>query len=426
MIARAPKAMSGEVAVYVAAGQQDLLAGRMSAQQRGGAEAVVFSYDDSYLADPQAYPLDPALPLVAGTLQAPARRVLFGAFADSTPDHWGRSLIIRAERARAQLAGAAPRPVSELDVLLAVRDDLRQGALRYRAGTEGPFLAPEDAAVPALTDLPVLLDIAGRAERNAAGYEDLMRLLRAGGSLGGARPKAHVVNAAGRVAMAKFPSPGSDPWDVMAWEKVAHDLARDAGLTVPRAELIRVAGQHVFVVERFDRRGGARVGYASAMTMLQAAGRDQRSYLEIAEVIGERSDTPAADLRELWRRIAFSILISNTDDHLRNHGFLHERAGSWTLSPAFDLNPNPGPGPKYLTTAIDRTDTRASVDTLMRVAGHFRLDPSGALGVLAEVARAVAGWRAVATSHGLPQRDLDAMRPAFEHAEAERAKSLYQ
>ena len=182
----------------------------------------------------------------------------------------------------------------------------------------------------------------------------------------------------------------------MAWEKVSLDLARDAGVTVPDSQLIRIGDQHVLIVDRFDRRGTARIGYASAMTMLEARDGDQRSYLEIAAVIEERSAAATADLHQLWRRMAFSIMISNTDDHLRNHGFLHENGESWSLSPAFDLNPNPDPGPKDLSTAIDFDDTRASVETLLAVADYFRLDASEALNVLAksrEPLRAGAGWR---------------------------------
>jgi serine/threonine-protein kinase HipA len=216
----------------------------------------------------------------------------------------------------------------------------------------------------------------------------------------------------------------SDTWNVMAWEKVALDLARAARVTVPDSQLIRMKDRNVLVVDRFDRNGTARIGYASAMTMLEGTDGDQRSYLEIAEVIEERSTAATAELRQLWRRIAFSILISNTDDHLRNHGFLHERGDSWRLSPAFDLNPDPRSGPKDLSTAIDYTDTRASVDTLMRVASYFRLDAGDALDVLAEVAGAVARWRTVAKSHGLTQHELDLMEPAFEHAESERAQAL--
>jgi serine/threonine-protein kinase HipA len=416
--------MSDEIAVYVALDERNLLAGRLYPHRRRGVESSIFVYDDRYLADPDACALDPALPLVTGTLQTPLGRALFGAFRDCAPDRWGRTLIKRAEIARARLAGTAPRSMSEAEILLGVRDDLRQGALRFRLGEEGAFLAAEDSGVPVLTDLPRLLEIAERAETDSAGYEDLKRLVRAGSSLGGARPKTHVIDDAGRIAIAKFPSASSDTWNVMAWEKVALDLARDAGIKVPDSQLIRVGDRNVLVVDRFDRRGATRIGYASAMTMLEASDGDHRSYLEIAGVIEEHSTAATADLRQLWRRIAFSILISNTDDHLRNHGFLHERGDSWALSPAFDLNPNPELGPKELSTAIDFSDTRASIDTLMDVAEYFRLNAADAADALTQVNGAVGRWRAVAAKHGLQQADIDAMEPAFEHAERKRAHAL--
>jgi serine/threonine-protein kinase HipA len=414
--------VSSEVAVYVAVGERNVPAGRLAFNSDGAVAS--FAYERGYLADPDAYPLDPVLPLAGGSQPVQPGRVTFGAFADSAPDAWGRSLIRSAELARAQAEGTDPRPLGERDVITGVRDDLREGALRYRHDDDGPFLAPGAPDVPALADLPGLLEAAARVEHGAASHADLELLLRAGGSIGGWRPKVHFADPAGRAAIAKFPKAGWDAWDVMAWEKVAHDLARAAGISLPESELITVGDAHVFIVTRFDRRGGARVGYASARTMLNAGYGDQRSYLEIADVIEERSPAATVDLHELWRRVAFSILISNTDDHLRNHGFLHMRADAWALSPAFDLNPNPGPGPKQLSTAIDLTDTSASVDTLMRVARHFRLDTGAALDVLGEVIRAVSGWRDVAVSHGLRPADLDAMAPAFEHAESERARAL--
>jgi serine/threonine-protein kinase HipA len=416
--------MSSEVAVYVTVGERNLLAGRLYPQRRRGVESASFSYDDRYLADSDSYALDPALPLVTGSLQTPVGRALFGAFTDSAPDRWGRTLIARTETARARLAGTAPRSLSEADVLLGVRDDLRQGALRFRLSDDGPYLAAEDSGIPVLTDLPTLLDIAGRVESDTANYGELNRLLRAGSSLGGARPKAHVMDSSGRVAIAKFPSTASDTWNVMAWEKVALDLARRAGISVPDSQLIGVGDRSVLIIDRFDRQGPARIGYASAMTMLEAGDGGQRSYLEIAEVIEERSTTVTTDLRQLWRRVCFSILISNTDDHLRNHGFLHERAESWALSPAFDLNPNPAAGPKELSTAIDFNDTHASIDTLMGVADYFRLNAQEAAEVLAQVASAVGHWRATAASHGLRRAEIEAMAPAFEHAERDRAHAI--
>jgi len=416
--------VTDHIEVHVSTGSAGLLAGRLYPHYRRGSESASFSYDDRYLAEPGAYELDPVLPLIAGTLQTPVGRALFGAFADSSPDRWGRTLIRRAERARAALAGTAPRSVTEVDLLLGVRDDLRQGALRFRLGGQDTFLASEDSGIPVLADLPVLLDIAARAEEDAADYEELRLLLRVGSSLGGARPKAHVLDSNGRIAIAKFPSESSDTWNVMAWEKVALDLARESGIEVPDSQLVRAGERNVLVVDRFDRAGGSRIGYVSAMTMLEAADGDRRSYLEIAEVIEEHSPSVVGELRQLWRRMAFSILISNTDDHLRNHGFLHDRGNSWRLSPAFDMNPNPAPGTKYLSTAIDFESTRASVATLLEVAPYFRLRADDALEVLSQVVRAVMRWRSVAAAHGLKARDLATMEPAFVHAEAALARQL--
>ncbi len=185
--------MTGDIEVFAADGARNILAGRLYPHLRRGSESASFIYDDEYLASPAAYQLDPALPLVAGTLQTPVGRALFGGFADSLPDRWGRTLIQRAERARPHAAATAPRSMSEIDLLLGVRDDLRQGALRFRYGGQEPFLAGEPSGIPVLTELPALLDIASRAERDAADYDDLKRLLQAGSSLGGARPKAHVL-----------------------------------------------------------------------------------------------------------------------------------------------------------------------------------------------------------------------------------------
>ena len=415
--------MTGAIDVYVSVGKRDLFAGRLYPHHRRGVESASFIYNDGYLADPDAYALDPSLPLVAGSLQTPVGRALFGAFSDCEPDRWGRMLLARREAARAKDAGTAPRSLSEADVLLGVRDDLRQGAVRFRLSEDGPYLA-QDSGVPVLTDLPALLDIVERVESDTADYGDLNRLFRAGSSLGGARPKAHVMDSDGRIAIAKFPSASSDTWNVMAWEKVSLDLARRAGIAVPDSRLIRIGDRTVLIVDRFDRQGTDRIGYASAMTMLEASDGDQRSYLEIAQVIEERSPAVTDELRQLWRRICFTILISNTDDHLRNHGFLHERAESWRLSPAFDINPNPAPGPKELSTAVDFNDFHASIDTLMEIAEYFRMDAREAADVLAQVACAVGHWRTTAISHGLPQAEIENMEPAFEHAERDRAESI--
>lgn len=400
------------VQVHVATVDGDIEAGTLYSHRRGRVESATFAYAQGYLTRRGAYHLDPALPLSTAPSQTPVGHSMFGAMTDCAPDRWGRSLIKRAEVRAARADGRAPRALGDIDYLLGVRDDLRQGALRFRIAG-GPFLATGQTGVPALTDLPELLALADAAERDDVSLPDLKRLLRVGSSLGGARPKAHVRGPGGRVAIAKFPSAAQDTWNVMAWEKVALDLARQAGITVPDSQLLNLAGRHVLVVDRFDRTpNGARIGYVSAMTMLEATDGDQRSYLEIAETIEQTSARATADLAELWRRIVFNILISNTDDHLRNHGFLHAGGTSWNLAPAFDMNPDPEPGPKDLSTAIDMTDTTASLDVALSVASLFRLTPSTADGIVRDVSAAVSTWRATADAWLTPTEIQD-MEPAF-------------
>lgn len=407
-----------EVSVHVALGATTVHAGTLFSHRGRGTESATFAYASSYVALPGTYALDPQLPMGTSPRQTRVGASLFGAFTDCAPDRWGRTLVKRRENLAARAEGRTARSLSEVDYLLGVRDDLRQGALRFRAGRaegEGPFEADEGSGVPALTDLPELMDLAARAETDTADLTDLQRLVRVGSSLGGARPKAHVLGRDGSIAIAKFPSAAHDTWNVMAWEKVALDLALAAGIAVPHSQLLRLAGRSVLIVDRFDRRrDGTRVGYVSAKTMLEASEGDQRSYLEIAEVIETHSDNASEELEQLWRRIVFSVLISNTDDHLRNHGFLHQHDDTWRLSPAFDLNPNPEPGPRHLSTAIDTSDDTASIAVALGVASEFRLDDERARQVLAEVATAVSGWRTVAAAFGLPEKDIDKMTPAFD------------
>jgi serine/threonine-protein kinase HipA len=411
-----------EVDVVVDIGGAEIVAGRLWIHRgRRDVESQTFAYDEDYLRFDGAYELDPGLPLVAGAQHTATDRKIFGAFSDSAPDRWGRRLIGRAERRRVKREGGTARSFGEADYLLGVRDDLRQGALRYRAGDT--FLAPPESGVPSLLGLPQLLSAAEALERDKESEDELATLLRGGSSLGGARPKAHVVDDTGRLAIAKFPSPANDDWDVMRWEAVALDLARDAGIRVPDHRLINVDGKSVLIVDRFDRAGSRRVGYVSALTMLERGDGEPGSYLEIADVIARHSPSTAADLHELWRRMAFSVLISNLDDHLRNHGFLRTSSAGWSLSPAFDLNPDPRAGERLLKTAIDFDDTEARVDLLLEVAPEFRLSESAARATLGEVGRAVARWRDAATESGL-EDELELMAPAFEHEAAAAARAL--
>ena len=415
--------MPSPVDVIVEIGDSRVVAGRLWAHRRGTSESATFVYSTDYLARADAYALDPLLPLAQGQFQTPVGRSMFGAFTDCAPDRWGRRLINRDERNRAEAGGTRQRSFAEIDYLLGVRDDLRQGALRFRDTATGSYLATGGDGIPYLIGLGPLLAASEHLERNEATTREVRDLLRAGSSLGGARPKAHVLLLDGRVAIAKFPSATNDEWDVMRWEAVALDLAARSGITAPERELHTIRGKSVLIVTRFDRDGAHRIGYASAMTMLEATDGDDRSYLDIADAIERESADAEGDLRELWRRIALSLLISNTDDHLRNHGFLRSSTAGWRLSPIFDINPNPEPAGHRLATtiALGSTDT---IETLLDVADFFRLDDDQARSTLSDVTEATSQWRQIAAANGLDVSAIDDMEPAFEHELAAAARDL--
>ncbi len=411
-----------EVEVWVQIAGENVHAGRVWSHRHDNVESATFAYTSAYLRRSDAYALDPALPLFSGQHQTPSNREIFGAFSDCSPDRWGKMLIKRRYGKQDERDGDVS--FGEIDYLLGVRDDLRQGALRFRDPSAGEFLASEDEGVPHLVDLPRLLDFSDRAEEDVANDEELEILLKGGSSLGGARPKAHVIDREGRVAIAKFPKPEGDEWDVTRWEGIAQRLALRSGINTPSSELHEISGRWVLIVDRFDRSGDVRVGYVSAMTMLEAVDGEGATYLDLVEVIEEESDRASQDLIELWRRIAFSVLITNTDDHLRNHGFLRSTSGGWSLSPAFDINPNPDPGPRLMSTSIDGKSHEASISSLLEVAEFFRLRDARAREVLDEVVGATIGWRTVAAQAGIRKGDIDRMEPAFEHAQAEIAREV--
>jgi serine/threonine-protein kinase HipA len=362
-----------------------------------------FVYDDDYLARPGAIAISPELPLSAGRIVTVG---LPGALSDSTPDRWGRNLIKKQLHAEARAIGRTIPTIGDIDFLLGVSDTTRQGALRFTVGDNEEFLAVGHD-VPKLIDLPRLLNAADAVSRDAAAGDDLAAikaLLDAGsGSLGGARPKASVGDG-DRLHIAKFPH-HSDEWDVMAWEMTALDLAERCGVRTPAHRLVDVSGRHVLLVERFDRDGGARVPYISAMTLLSGTDGEAHDYVEVAEALAEHGSAVTDDLRQLWRRIAFSVALNNTDDHLRNHGCLY-RSGGWTLSPVFDVNPNPDPGANRVTSINFVTDPTVVRDALLAAAPYFGVDSDAAQGILDEVDAAIAGWRDVAARNGLSDTEL--------------------
>lgn len=415
-------------------GRQQVGVMRRIPSRRG--ERVSFEYDPGWLRLPGSFELDASLPLTAGTYLPQAGRDLFGTIGDSAPDRWGKDLMRRRERRAAQREGRAVRALQPLDFLLGVSDFTRLGAMRFRV--EGPdgedadgnpvFLAPADTGVPGLVALGDLIQAADRIARNEETDEDLQVLFVQGSSLGGARPKASVYDAGGRLSIAKFPR-HDDDYEIETWEAVALTLARMAGIRVADFQHQRMAGRAVLLSRRFDRdAGGGRIPFQSAMAMTgHQDGDASGSYLHVADVINASGGNPAADRTELFRRVAFSILISNVDDHLRNHGFLRDTAAGWVLSPAYDLNPVPGDiKPRILNTAINEDDRTCDIDLAMETAGAYGLASKRAAQIVGEVATVTAQWADVARRFQVPAHEIRRMESAFEHDDLRKSLALAQ
>ena len=415
--------MDREVFVHVDLQGTPYLVGRLWTRIRKDRESATFEYDKSWLAHSGRFSLEPALKLGPGPFHTPSDKPLFGAIGDSAPDRWGRVLMRRAERRRAEREGQAPRTLREIDYLLMVDDEARAGALRFAEKEGGAFLAGHGPAkIPPLIELPRLLSAAEHVLTGTGSDEDLRLLLAPGSSLGGARPKASVRDRDGHLAIAKFPNKG-DEWNMVVWEAVALTLAERAGIPAPQWRLETVADKPVLLLRRFDRKQGLRIPFVSAMSMLDARDNDARSYLEFVDILRQHGAAPKVDMHALWKRIVFSILISNTDDHLRNHGFLWVGPAGWRLSPAYDLNPVPADiKPRILTTAIDLDDGTASLKLALDVAGYFELSPDEAREIVAEVGKAVSTWRKVAAKLGLTPAEVDRMSSAFEHEDSAAAR----
>ena len=409
--------MDKEVLVYVDLDGVPHLMGRLWARVRKNRESATFEYDPDWLEHPARFSLEPALKLGPGPFHTPADTPMFGAIGDSAPDRWGRALMRRMERRRAEREGGAPHALQEIDFLLLVDDEARQGALRFAEHEGGPFLRDEGVKrIPALFELPKLLAAAERVVEEKDTEEDLRLLFAPGSSLGGARPKASVREKEGHLAIAKFPRK-DDEINTVVWEFVALTLAKRAGIAVPAARIEMVPKKKpVLLLRRFDRDGAWRIPFLSAMSLLGSRDNETRSYLEIVDALRQHGAAPRADMEALWRRIVFFILISNSDDHLRNHGFLYAGPQGWRLSPAYDLNPVPTDiKPRILSTAITEDDSTASFALAMEVAGYFELEDAKAREVAAQVGQAVSTWRGEAARHGLTKAEIDRMASAFEH-----------
>lgn len=397
---------------------QPILMGSLYVNVIKGGETYSFEYDKEWLKKTGlALTLDPEIMPYSGR-QYPTRKNIFGLFADASPDRWGRVLMNKRERILAEKEGRKPSKLYDSDYLLGVYDETRMGGIRFKANPEGPFLSDDkETAAPPWATLRTLEEASRNFENDETGLTErwLNQLIKPGSSLGGARPKATVVDTKDQLWIAKFPSK-NDENDTGAWEMVAHDLAALCGLNVPEAKLEKFSPLgSTFLIKRFDRLGSKRVHFASAMTLLGktdgASAADDSSYLDIAAFIKSYGAQPKMDLIELWRRIVFNMAVTNTDDHLRNHAFVLTDKG-WILSPVYDVNPVPYGD--ELSLNVDEEDNSISIDLAVQTAVRFGISKSDAEARAEDILKIVRdNWEKTAAEYGLTRKQIEEMRPAF-------------
>lgn len=428
---------SVQQAVQVALGQSAIPLGSLTYNKDGGREYSTFAYVSSWLADANRFAISPDLSLVEGHQfrKAPSKEdsVFHFAFADTEPDGWGCRVIARDHAKRRKAAQAAGRStlsaaLTEMDYLLGVDDMSRIGAIRLM-GADGRFLRTiEDGGrgTPPLLELAQLIAASHAVEMNKETEADLRYLRGRGTSVGGMRPKCTVLDDDGHLAIGKFPSIKDDR-SVTRGEVLALHLARRAGITAADSRVVMSDDLPVALIRRFDRvEGGGRIPYLSAGSMMQASRQEDHAYTQIADSIIANCVNPNQDLEELWRRIAFNLLITNVDDHVQNHGFLHVEHGQWRLAPAFDINPFPDKDQELKLWLDEASGPVNSIEEVVARANYFRLDETAVQRVLGDVYSAVLSWRTVAKSApvGMLELDQDDFAPAFENEQMHIAKTL--
>ncbi|MFT4862964.1 MAG: serine/threonine-protein kinase HipA [Pseudohongiellaceae bacterium] len=405
--------MTDTIQIYIDHAGETHLVGRCRYVAKHRGQSSVFEYADEWLNNPGSFALDPAnLPLDGGQIYTTSdKSALPGVLRDTAPDRWGQQLVKRAFRKAGE-----ERALSEIDYLLAITDQTRIGALRYKRENEDNF--DHDIGhynVPPLLQLPALINAADAVQSNTETAEDLRLLLNEGSPLGGARPKSAVVDNDGTLAIAKFSKPDDDR-SIPHGEVLAMTLATKAGVNASAARLLEVDGRPVALITRFDRRDGQRIPFMSAMSLLGLNDGEEATYTDIAESIRMYSSEPTKDLHELWRRIVFGVLIGNLDDHLRNHGFLYDKNDKWRLSPAYDLNPIPlEEKARELTTWISEEGPDANLDLARRAAPYFALKAERAEAIIIEVSAALKGWQNTAHQLGMSAADIAVYATAIQN-----------
>lgn len=393
------------------------LVGTLRSSVIRGKEHFSFSYDEKWLASEYVRQIDPYLKLFAGEQHAESGKN-FKAFLDSSPDRWGRLLMQRREAVLARQEKRRARNLRETDYLLGVHDSFRMGALRFRTSLTGAFLDDSDTlSAPAITCLPELQKAANQIEKtpdfdNPDYLKWLNMLISPGSSLGGARPKASIRNHDNSLWLAKFPS-RHDEYDIGLWEFIAYQMAIESGIAMAESKVETIGTHHIFLTKRFDRTEcGKRLHFSSAMTQLEYFdGHDDGvSYLELAEFLIQYGSNSQQDLEQLWTRVLFNIMVSNCDDHLRNHGFILEPNG-WRLSPAYDVNPMLYATGLHLN--INEVSNELSIDLAFEVLEYFHLDSSKANTIYQRLLSVVSKWEDFARQAGIDKKERDLLRGCF-------------
>lgn len=391
--------------------------GVLSTQQAKGRKAFSFEYNKEWITSKEQMLLDPDISWYSGT-QYPNSKENFGVFMDSMPDTWGRKLMIRRAAQKAREQGNTAPTLYDIDFLLGVYDESRMGALRFKLNPEGPFLDDNKAyPTPHWSDIRELQHAAAIIESDEDSEDArkwLAMLIAPGSSLGGARPKANILDKDSHPWIAKFPAQ-ADIIDKAAWEYLAYKLALAAGIDMAESRIEKVSGKyHTFFTKRFDRLNGERVHFASAMTMTgnneDTIKDNPPSYLDLAEFIQYSGSDNQFDLHQLWKRIVFNIAISNTDDHLRNHGFILKEDG-WRLSPAYDINPSIDK--EGLALNIDMSDSSLSFQLAKSVGELFQLNNQQMDEIINEVMAARQKWEKIARQIGISRTEQELMSKAF-------------
>lgn len=426
--------MKRTIGVFIGDAAQEV--GTLRVDIQGNRQSAGFEYHPSWLSSADSFAIEPGLPLLPGMQfhkQTRNGSLFHGAIADTEPDGWARRVILRDHAKRRHdersegLVDNAP-PLNPLDFLLAIDDANRVGALRFK-DENGVFQRSTQRGrrtAPPLVELRALLAATHAVETNTDTAKDLAYLRGRGTSLGGMRPKCSVIDDNGRLSIGKFPSI-TDDRAVTKGEVLAMRLAKDAGIDAAAARLVSSEGEPVALIERFDRRDdGRRIPYLSAATMLgvETGDSDEHTYTEIIDVLRQYGADAQSDIEEIWRRVAFFILINNVDDHLHNHGFLHAARGQWRLAPAFDINPFPERARELKTWISEQSGPEASVESLMSISTYCRIDLPKAKSILKSVTQAVWRWRERGREIGMTDVELDQFSDAFHHQQAASARRI--